>query len=68
MIMHTFRIMPWSHLCVKPPRMSHVYSHFRDLGDTWLTRGKYGIYVAVRGSYGVCVTPSLSTAVSPTWR
>ena len=21
-------------------------------GDTWLTRGKYGIYVAVRGSYG----------------
>ena len=20
-------------------------------GDTWLTRGKYGIYVAVRGSY-----------------
>ena len=24
-------------------------------GDTWLTRGKYGIYVAVRGSYGVYV-------------
>ena len=21
-------------------------------GDTWLTRGKHGIYVAVRGSYG----------------
>ena len=21
-------------------------------GDTWLTCGKYGIYVAVRGSYG----------------
>ena len=21
-------------------------------GDTWLTRGKYGIYVAVRGNYG----------------
>ena len=21
-------------------------------GDTWLTRGIYGIYVAVRGSYG----------------
>ena len=21
-------------------------------GDTWLTRGKYGIYAAVRGSYG----------------
>ena len=27
-------------------------------GDTWLTRGKYGIYVAVRDSYGVYVTPS----------
>ena len=27
-------------------------------GDTWLPRGKYGIYVAVRGSYGVYVTPS----------
>ena len=21
-------------------------------GDTWITRGKYGNYVAVRGSYG----------------
>ena len=21
-------------------------------GNTWLTRGKYGIYMAVRGSYG----------------
>ena len=29
-------------------------------GDTWLTRGKYGIYVAVRGSY-VALTGS-------TWR
>ena len=27
-------------------------------GDTWLTRGKYGIYVAVRGSYGVYATPA----------
>ena len=27
-------------------------------GDTWLTRGKYGICVAVRGSYGVYVMPS----------
>ena len=43
-------------------------------GDTWLTRGKYGIYVAVRGSYGplrglrdaFChVKLALSTAVSP---
>ena len=24
-------------------------------GDTWLTRGKYGIYVAVRGSYGALI-------------
>ena len=43
-------------------------------GDTWLTRGKYGIYVAVRGSCGglrdaFChVKSALSTAVSPTWR
>ena len=46
-------------------------------GGTWLTRGKYGIYVAIRGSYGVYVTPSgkfchvksaLFTVVSPTWR
>ena len=29
-------------------------------GDTWLTRGKYGIFVAVRGSYGVYVTPSVT--------
>ena len=27
-------------------------------GDTWQTGGKYGTYVAVRGSYGVYVTPS----------
>ena len=26
-------------------------------GDTWLTRGKYGIYVEVHGSYGVYVPP-----------
>ena len=35
-------------------------------GDTWLTRDKYGIYVAVRGSYGgpygVYVTPSGKSA------
>ena len=47
-------------------------------GDTWLTRGKYGIYVAVHGSYGAplrglrdafChVKSALSTAVTPTWR
>ena len=34
-----------------------TYSHFRDAwGDTWLTRGKYGTYVAVRGSYGATIT------------
>ena len=43
-----FRLMPWSHLCVKPPRIAILGIW----GDTWLTRGKYGIYVAVRGSYG----------------
>ena len=48
-------------------------------GDMWLTRGKYGIYVAVRGtctcSYGALralrdtchVKSAPSTAVSPTW-
>ena len=51
-----YEFMPWSHLCVKPPRMSHGEPRIAILGiwgDTWLTRGKYGIYVAVRGSYGV---------------
>ena len=33
-------------------------------GDTWLTRSKYGIYVAVRGSYGVYVTPN-ARKISP---
>ena len=46
-------------------------------GDTWLTRGKYGIYVAARGIYGALrglrdafchVKSALSTAVSPTCR
>ena len=32
-------------------------------GDTWLTRGKYGIYVVVTGApYGVYVTPSGNSA------
>ena len=44
--------------------------------DTWLNRGKYGIYVVVTGPYGVYVTPSgkfchvksaLFTVVSPTY-
>ena len=53
-------------------------------GDTWLTRGKYCIYVAVRGRYGALtgstwrllesgenfchVKSALSTVVSRTWR
>ena len=43
-------------------------------GDTWLTRGKYGIYVVVTGPLrglrdAFChVKSALSTAVSPTWR
>ena len=46
-------LMPWSHLCVKPPRIHEPRMAILGIwGDTWLTRGKYGIYVAVRGSYG----------------
>ena len=43
-------------------------------GDTWLTRGKYGIYVVVTGPlWGLrdafChVQSARSTALSPTWR
>ena len=40
-------------------------------GDTWLTRGKYGIYVVVTGPLrdAFChVKSALSTVVSPTWR
>ena len=46
-------------------------------GDTWLTRGKYGIYVAVRGSYGALTGSTwrllesgekFQNVVSPTWR
>ena len=45
-----------------------------NLGNTWLTRGKYGIYVVVMGLVrglreAFCqVKSALSTAVSPTWR
>ena len=47
-------IMPWSH----PTPLRNATSYEPRIailgiwGDTWLTRGKYGIYVAVRGSYG----------------
>ena len=40
-------------------------------GDTWLTRGKYGIYVVVTGVYvmpSAHVKSALSTGMSPTWR
>ena len=38
--------------CVKPPRMTPRIAILGIWGDTWLTRGKYGIYLAIRGSYG----------------
>ena len=43
-------------------------------GDTWLTRGNYGIYVVVTGPLRCLrdtfchVKSALSTVVSPTWR
>ena len=43
-------------------------------GDTWINRGKYGMYVVVTGHLrglrdAFChVKSALSTAVSPTWR
>ena len=61
-------LMLRSHFHVKPSRKTHDYAVVTPLrkaasyeprtailgiwGDTWLTRGKYGIYVALRGSYG----------------
>ena len=52
--------MPRSHLhnaVVTPLRKAALYEPRIAMlgiwGDTWLTRGKYGIYVAVRGSYVV---------------
>ena len=41
-----------------PKRKSYLFFILGIWGDTWLTRGKYGIYVAVCGSYGVYVMPS----------
>ena len=74
--------MPWSHLCQR--KAASYEPCIAILGiwdDTWLTRGIYGIYVAVRGSYealtgSTChvksdafchVKSALSTVVSPTW-
>ena len=57
-------LMPWSHLCVKPPRIAILGIW----GDTWLTCGKYGIYVAVCGSYGALTGSSwhlLESGFSP---
>ena len=39
------------------PRIT-ILGIWGDTWQSWLTCGKYGIYVAVRGSYGVYVTPS----------
>ena len=47
---------------VTPLRKAASYEPRRAIlgiwGDAWLTRGKYGIYVTVRGSYGALTTPS----------
>ena len=57
-----FNTSSLSYAVVTPLRKAASYEpHIAILGiwgDTWLTRGKYGIYVAVCGSYGVYVTPS----------
>ena len=45
-------IMLWSHLSRKAASYEPRIAILGIWGDTWLTRGKYGIYVAVRGSYG----------------
>ena len=69
--------MPWSHILRKAASYEPRIAILGIWGDTWLTRAKYGIYVAVRGSYGplrglrdaFChVKSALSTAVTPTWR
>ena len=67
-------VMPWSRKAASyEPRIAILGIW----GDTWLTCGKYGIYVAVRGSSGALtglrdafchVKSALSTAVSPTSR
>ena len=38
--------MPWSHLCVN---VAHTITILGIWGATWLTRGKYGIYVVLTG-------------------
>ena len=55
-----------SNAVVMPLRKAALYelriASLEIWGDTWLPRGKYGIYVAVRGSYGVYMTPSGNSA------
>ena len=41
-------VTPWRKAASCEPRIAILGIW----GDTWLTRGKYGIYVAVRGTYG----------------
>ena len=47
---------PMYYVVVTPLRKAASYEPLIAIlgiwGDTWLTRGKYGIYAAVRGSYG----------------
>ena len=45
-------IMPWSQPLCKAASYEPRIAILGIWGDTWLTRGKYGIYVAIRGSYG----------------
>ena len=64
-------LMPWSHLCVlKAASYEPLIAILGIWGDTWLTRGKYGIYLAVRGSYGAltgstCTWHLLPRKISP---
>ena len=76
--------LDWTNAVVTPLRKAASYEPRIAIlgiwGDTWLTRGKYGIYVAVRGSYGLSrglreafwkffhVKSALSTVVSPPCR
>ena len=48
--------MPWSQPLRKAASYEPRIAILGIWGDSWLTRGKYGIYVAVRGSYGVYVS------------
>ena len=62
-----FLLIPKLSLCFNVPQIFPLLQ-YRDWGDTWLTRSKYGIYVAVRGSYGALTGSTwclLSRKISP---